>query len=423
MVKSVKRFIFCLLVPTWVLFIAGALQAQTTKPPDRGVVPAGASASAPGPGTYYALVIGIDHYQHLPQLQTPLNDAQEVADTLKNLYGFKTELLTDATRDQIVEALDRYRRSLKDDDSLLIYYAGHGYYDKQEDQAYWAPVDATQDTYARWINAPTITGIAKATSARHVLIISDSCYSGMLTGGLRDVAPAVSTPSEHDIYLQRSAQRVSRQVLSSGGNEPVADTDAPGHFSNHSVFANALLHALPQFQSSFSGEELFVKLKVQVGGRAQQIPQYSAISYSGHDGGDFVFSRTSGTPTPLERSHEYVPPRTPPDDDKDAVSNALKMYEDAYASMDIRELKKIWPTLSKTQQNELRTAFNNAHAVKVELRNPVTAVDGNSATVECDQWLQYTYEGRRQPPQTDSVQILLTRNSNGQWLISDVRPK
>jgi hypothetical protein len=246
----------------------------------------------------------------------------------------------------------------------------------------------------------------------------------MLTGGLRDAEPSVGTPTERDLYLARTGQRISRQVLSSGGNEPVADSDAPGHFSNHSVFANALLQALTQFNTNaFSGEELFVKLRVDVGGRAQQIPQYSPISYSGHDGGDFVFSRTTMITPSTAAMHEQLPPPPPPDEDKDGVRTALNAYEDAYASMDIRELKKIWPSLSKSQQNELKTAFNNARAVKVELRNRVTNVGGNSATVLCDQWLQYTFEGHRQPPQTDSVEILLTKNSSGRWLVNDVRPR
>lgn len=53
----------------------------------------------------------------------------------------------------------------------------------------------------------------------------------------------------------------------------------------------------------------------------------------------------------------------------------------AYASMDIRELKKIWPTLSRKQQKELQDAFEQARAVKVELRQRKFTIGGNSATV------------------------------------------
>jgi len=180
---------------------------------------------------------------------------------------------------------------LHDDDNLLIYYAGHGLHDDQSDQAYWAPVDAERGTYRRWIVSTEITGTARAIPARHVLIVSDSCYSGMLT---RDVSPVVITPTQRDVYLGKMLQNRSRHVMSSGGNEPVADSDVPGQSPNHSVFANALLQGLRNMNlPEFSAEELFNNyVKQQVGGRSDQVPEYNPIRNSGHDSGDFVFFRS-----------------------------------------------------------------------------------------------------------------------------------
>ena len=249
------------------------------------------ATSAQKRGSYYALVIGINNYQHLTKLKTALGDSEEIAKILREQYGFQTLHLTDATRDQILGALDDYRGRLHDDDNLLIYYAGHGYHDDQSDQAYWAPVDAERGTYRRWILATEITGTARAIPARHVLIVSDSCYSGMLT---RDVSPVVITPMQHDVYLEKMLESRSRHIMSSGGNEPVADSDVPGHSPNHSVFANALLQGLSQMNlHEFSAEELFSNyVKQQVGGRSDQVPEYNPIRNSGHDRGDFVFFRS-----------------------------------------------------------------------------------------------------------------------------------
>jgi len=74
-------------------------------------------------GRYYALVIGNNGYESLPELVTAKNDAQEVAETLKNRYGFNVELLLDANRSDILMALSRYRWNLSNRDNLLIYYA------------------------------------------------------------------------------------------------------------------------------------------------------------------------------------------------------------------------------------------------------------------------------------------------------------
>jgi uncharacterized caspase-like protein len=376
------------------------------------------SVQLTGNGNYFALIVGINDYQYLPHLITPHNDAQDLALLLGDQYGFKTQLLLDPTRDQIVEALDRYRRTLSERDNLLIYYAGHGYFDKEINQGYWAPVDAGQDTYARWIIATEITGTANAVPARHVLVISDSCYSGMLT---RDVKlPGVM---DRPNYIERMLQAKSRQVMASGGDEPVADSDAPGRFSRHSVFANVLLQNLSQFKTNeFTAEQLFAQVKEQVHARAKQEPQYKTMGASSDQGGDFVFIRV-GSGAARVQAYEKEPPPIPLNPDEEAVRAALDNYEEAYASMDVRELKKVWPSLSKDQEKELKNGFAvpNLRAVKVQLRNRMTLIDGSAATAKCDQWMIYTFAGRRQPPQINSVVILLSKNTHGEWAVSGVK--
>ena len=73
-------------------------------------------------GHYYALVIGNNNYQNLPKLISAKNDAQEVAKTLKNLYGFNVELLIDVSRSEILLALLNLRNNLADQDNLLPYF-------------------------------------------------------------------------------------------------------------------------------------------------------------------------------------------------------------------------------------------------------------------------------------------------------------
>ncbi len=375
-------------------------------------------------GNYFALIIGINDYQHLPRLSTPRNDAQELASVLGNQFGFKTQLLLDATRDQILETLDRYRRTLSESDNLLIYYSGHGYFDKETDQAYWVPVDAGLDTYARWIVAREITAVAKAVPARHVLVISDSSYSGMITRDARQ-----PTPSDRANYLEDMLQTKSRDVMSSGGDEPVADNDVSGHSPLHSVFANVLLQELIQFQSNeFTAEQLFSQIRVQVAARSRQVPQYKPIGDSLDERGDFVFIRVrkgevnEGTAT-IHLGRE--PPTTPVNPDEEAVRAVLDSYEEAYASMDVSELRKVWPSLSRNQEREIRSGFDTPglKALMIQLRNRTTRIDGRKATATCDQWMVYTFEGRRQPPQTNSVEILLSKNSEGTWVVNEVKAK
>ena len=239
-------------------------------------------------GSYFALVIGINQYRApLPALKTAANDAQAVAKLLSERYGFQVKLLLnqDATRSNILGALGQYRRSLRENDSLLIYYAGHGHSDPDADKAYWLPADAEPDSTSNWIIADELTTDIRVQPARHVLIISDSCYSGGLTRGMRlDIRP-----DDRNVFLEKMLASKSRTLMASGGNEPVADSGA----GNHSVFANALLAALTKMDDNeFTAGDLFHKLvEKQVAGRSDQVPRYSLIRNSNHDDGDFVFVR------------------------------------------------------------------------------------------------------------------------------------
>jgi len=234
--------------------------------------------------------VGNDQYRLTTGLRTARNDAQQVEAVLRLQYGFITQLLLDATRDQILSALNQYRHSLTSDSSLLIYYAGHGYFDKDSGRAYWFPVDADPNDNSHWISADDITSDIRALPARHVLVVADSCYSGALS---RDIPIATRVPSgDRARYLETLGSRgPARVLLSSGGNEPVADSGGDGA---HSVFASAFVQGLNQMtESEFTVEELFSQyIQERVAGRSDQVPECSPLRNSGHDSGTFIFERS-----------------------------------------------------------------------------------------------------------------------------------
>jgi len=245
----------------------------------------GTDTSASVNARYHALIIGSNNYKHLPKLKTAIADAKAVEEILRTKYGFKTKLLIDATRADILGNINKMRKKLGSNDNLLIYYAGHGEFDKNVEKAYWLPVDAQRDDPTNWIIADDITSNIKRISSRHILLVSDSCYSGTLTrAAVIDLKSA-----EKDEYIKKMAERPSRTLMASGGNEPVAD----GGGSGHSVFASAFLKALKETEKNvFTAEELFHgrgSVKEMVAGKSDQVPEYNTIKNSGHEGGDFVF--------------------------------------------------------------------------------------------------------------------------------------
>lgn len=239
-------------------------------------------------GSYHALIIGNQEYRFWSGLDTPRKDAEEVAKILKTKYGFKTKVILNATRFDILKALNEYQRTLTEQDNLLIYYAGHGYLDTQIVRGYWIPVDGEKEVRANWLTTIDITDMISIMEARHILLVSDSCYSGMLT---RSAIPQIESAAADEIRHQMTriaAGKKSRTVLTSGDLQPVLDSGGGGH----SVFAKALLNVLLENDAILEGMRLHKEVSAHLTDAAravylEQVPQYAPLKYSGHEMGEF----------------------------------------------------------------------------------------------------------------------------------------
>ena len=231
-------------------------------------------------GNYHALVIGNADYQDLPKLQTAVVDAEAVAKILDEEYGFRVKLLTDVTREDMIDAFDILREELGENDNLLVYHAGHGWLDEASSRGYWQPVNAQINRRLQWMSNATLTDSLKALKAKHVMLVADSCYSGVLTRSIK-------VPDRTIDYIERMASRRARVVLTSGGLEPVMDSGG----GKHSVFAEQFLKVLKNNTGVLDRTQLFEQVRRPVVLAAPQTPQYSDIRFSGHDGGDFLFVR------------------------------------------------------------------------------------------------------------------------------------
>jgi hypothetical protein len=275
-----------------------ALEFQLLPAPGGG---AAASVTAPGKrttsnvslGRYHAVVIGNDSYGAYPKLASAANDARGMADVLSRKYGFKTRLVLNGTRFDILSALNEMRETLKPEDNLLVYFAGHGEIDAAE-QGYWLPTDARADDPSTWISNRAISDILNTVASKHVLVIADSCYSGAMT---RASVPAfVSAMGEEQWakWVQTMAGSRSRTALTSGGLAPVPDSGSGGN----SRFAKALLAALEDNNQLLEGQRLFREVTGTLALQATetvllQIPEYAPIQFAGHEAGEFFFKPRS----------------------------------------------------------------------------------------------------------------------------------
>ncbi|HIB94351.1 MAG TPA: hypothetical protein EYO60_08680, partial [Candidatus Lambdaproteobacteria bacterium] len=244
-------------------------------------------------GKYRALVIGNNDYDDpeklWPSLKTAVADAEAVADILKTDYGFaEIILLKNATRRDIVKAFNRLAKEAQTNDSVLIYYAGHGYLNEDTKEGFWIPVDAEGRDDSTFVRNSTIKvklGVI-ADKARHVLLVSDSCFSGAL---LREGNRGVSLDQKNERYYQKVAKKKSVQILAAGGLEFV-DDNYKG--AGHSPFTYYLLQSLKDNNARyFEATDLSQETSRNVSVNTMQTPESGVLQGAGHAGGEFFFLR------------------------------------------------------------------------------------------------------------------------------------
>ena len=202
-------------------------------------------------GKNHLIIIGINNYQddlRWQKLATPVNDGKKLIKVLTNKYYFDKENVIalfdeQATRKAILDTLKQLvaTQKIKEEDNLLIYYAGHG--DTVETDGYWIPVDAGDRTNTRkLISDKEVKQILCKINCKNKYLIIDACYSkGFLNNSKFGM-------SQKDInqYINSIKENPSFRGFSSGSYETVNDRDRDN--PNHSPFALILLEVLMNYE-------------------------------------------------------------------------------------------------------------------------------------------------------------------------------
>ncbi|MFY0598507.1 MAG: caspase family protein [Cyclobacteriaceae bacterium] len=229
---------------------------------------------------YYALIIGIENYQAdgIARLDNPIGDAEKLKNVLEAKYRFGNDNVTflkNPGRSEVIEQFDKLTKKVTEQDQLLIFYAGHGIWDKDLEQGYWLPVDASLESKANWLSNSTIRDYLRGIKSKHTLLITDACFSG---GILKERSIFQNSRAMLELY-----KMPSRKAITSGTLTTVPD---------NSVFIKYLISNLESNESPLiSSGELFSKFKIAVINNSPngQVPQYGVISQAGDEGGEFVF--------------------------------------------------------------------------------------------------------------------------------------
>ncbi|MET1415340.1 caspase family protein [Roseibium sp. HPY-6] len=183
-----------------------------------------------------ALVIGIDAYQHVSPLKGAVNDAEDIAKTLKaaGVRDLQTFYDDEATRARILSAWQGLIERSAEDDVLVLSYAGHGAQEKEwvagsevdgHDEVFLlAGFDVSAPGNGERLRDDDIAAMLRAAGKRSVLVIADSCHSGTMT---RSIDPRITRlgtrliglpPFENDLLRSQPLHPVLKENQSEGSD-------------------------------------------------------------------------------------------------------------------------------------------------------------------------------------------------------------
>jgi hypothetical protein len=248
-----------------------------------------------------ALLIGINKYQNVPQLRGSINDIEAMRQVLLSRFGFaeeKIQILKDqqATRVNILAALEKLVRESGPEDMVVIHFAGHGSQvqdlngDEEDglDETI-VPVDGRAEGVPDIID-DELDEILSRLKARSALIVLDSCHSGTATRSLEISTRSVPQDMRIALYEKPTVQTrgvvplvTDHYVLMTGAASHQQALDGPIDGKFHGFFSYALTRslgsALPDAspRDIFSGAERELKrIQTQVGLSSMPEPQLEA---------------------------------------------------------------------------------------------------------------------------------------------------
>lgn len=248
----------------------------------------------------HALVIGVSDYTRgWPSLSGVKQDVEKVAGELKR-HGFTMDIVLNPTRADFDRALRRFvsRYGHKEDSRLLVYFAGHGYTNRQNygvSVGYLVPSDAPnperdmEGFKEAAISMSEVEVYAHEIESRHALFLFDSCFSGSIfeTRGAptppSSITSLVALPVRQFIAAGTAEQTVSDRSFFRAqfvdGLEGAADSNGDGYVT---------------------GSELGIFLQNTVTDytRNTQTPRWGKIDDPLLNKGDFIFVVPRGGETP-----------------------------------------------------------------------------------------------------------------------------
>ena len=259
----------------------------------------------------WALIVGINNYEHVRELNYAVEDALAMKNMLINDYGFarkNVRVLTngEATGSNIKKELHSLVKSVGENDRVVFYFAGHGETEtlgiEGGDMGFLIPADGdADDLYLTAIPMDELKRISNWSKAKHMLFLVDACYGGLAAMNTRSLS--VNSPS----YMDKITEDISRQIITAGGKEEqVLEKDE----WEHSAFTKNLLSGLRDKKADYNADGIitgteigmYVQEKVSLDTDNFQTPQLRR--FTSHEG-EIIFLSKGEQKKEKEKELDY----------------------------------------------------------------------------------------------------------------------
>ena len=250
----------------------------------------------------WALIIGINDYENVPDLHYAVEDALAIKNMLINEFNFSrnnVRVLIDkeATQSNINREMSKLLKSADVNDRVVFYFAGHGETEalglEEVATGFLMPSDAdVENLYFSAIPMEDLRNVSKFSKAKHMLFLVDACYSGLAAVNTR----GLSTNSPN--YIDKITRENARQIITAGQkDEKVLEKDE----WEHSAFTKNLISGLKDKKANLNGDDFitaselgfYLQEKVSLDTENSQTPQVKRLTT--HEGEMIFLSKSEKT--------------------------------------------------------------------------------------------------------------------------------
>lgn len=330
------------------------------------------------PTTQLAFLIGVQDYQHLQPLMTPLNDIRDLGQLLQSGYGYTVQDCQNLTLcdlraflRQMKTKVQEVAMQLSESEplSVLFYFAGHGIAADSETgvKGFLIPMDARRDDAKTWVPMSELLDALDELPCRHTLVLLDCCFSGSLRWASKHRYISGFASSEEKLYKQHYEHfrsRRSSQVLTSAAPDQLAlDFVRGGTDTVRSPFAECVIRGLQGEADTVPDKvitcaELFAYLQnhlLAVSEKCGNPQNASLFPLDQHDFGEYLFFMDDFNPAALELREYHNPYR------------GLSAYETKHQSEFFGRSQAIAALLSEVEQHPLTVVLGASGTGKSSL--------------------------------------------------------